>query len=129
MLELIGGLLLTSVVPGLVTNRVDSGLCRALVGIRNQIWKPTPENHDLQRALLEALRDGLETTTRRGLKSLSGAEKRQVEEWLKRQTQAINQEIVAVKRGEGSSLGGEADWAVLLRATPEELEAMGQRQI
>ena len=59
MLELIGGLLLTSVVPGLVTNRVDSGLCRALVGIRNQIWKPTLENHDLQRALLDALRDGL----------------------------------------------------------------------
>jgi len=129
MLELIGGLLLTSVVPGLVTNRVDSGLCRALVGIRNQIWKPTPENHDLQRALLEALRDGLETTTRRGLKTLSWPEKRQVEEWLKRQTQAINQEIAAVRRGEGSSLGSEGDWIVLLRATPEELEAMGQRQI
>ncbi|MGB3517256.1 MAG: tetratricopeptide repeat protein, partial [Elainellaceae cyanobacterium] len=128
MLELLSGLLLDAVVS-VLGNRTDAGVCRAVVGLWKQVRKPTPENHDLQRALLEALRDGLETTARKGLKSLARAEAQQVERWLKQQVKAINQEIQLVRRGHGSQMGGDEDWGALLRATPEELAGMGQRQV
>ncbi len=129
MLEVISELLLQSVVPRLVANRLDVGIHHALVGLRNQIWKPTPENHNLQGTLLRALRDGVETTTRRGLKSLSELDQQRVEQWLNRQTQTINREIDALQWGKRPSLETTEAWGMLLRATPEELDAMGQRQI
>lgn len=129
MLELVGILMWQTVLPGLVTNRMDAGVCRALVGIRKKLWKPSPENHDLQKALLEALRNGIETAARRGLKSLEKNKKSQVEYWLKQQLHLITQEITSVKQGKGSKIGLDEDWGLLLRATPDELQAMSQRQV
>ena len=136
MLELLGGLiwgmvtskLADSALSGIVGNRVDAGACRLFTGIRERVLKPTPENHDLQRAMLEALRDGVETVSRKALKPLSGNDKRQVEDWLKQQIKRINQEIQAVQRGEGVT-GTTENWSILLRATSAEMEGLGLRQV
>lgn len=125
---LFGGNVAGSVISGVLGNRSDEFLSRLFGTLRDCTFKATPKNHDLQKALLAALRDGIQTTTTQQLKILSISERKQVQEWLKQVVKDINLLIDDVESG---SLHWDIskDWGILLKATPAELKRLKKEQV
>ncbi|MEH2114451.1 tetratricopeptide repeat protein [Nostoc sp.] len=125
---LFGGNVAGTMVSGVLGNRADEYLCRLFGTLRDCTFKATPKNHDLQKALLTALRDGIQTTTTKQLKILSSSERRQVQEWLKQVVKDINLLIDDVDSG-NLQWNISKDWGILLKATPAELKRLKKEQV
>ncbi|MDZ7956474.1 MAG: tetratricopeptide repeat protein [Aulosira sp. DedQUE10] len=125
---LFGGNVAGSVVSGVLGNRADELLCSLFGTLRDRTFKATPKNHDLQKALLTALRDGIQTTTTQQLKFLSISERKQVQEWLKQLVKDIN---LLINDIDSANLHWDSskDWGILLKATPAELERLKKEQV
>ena len=130
ILELVSGLVWGMAVPGILGNAAHDVSCKVFAKLRDRTFKPTPDNHDLQKSLLAALRDGIETTTHKQLKSLSLSreERRQIGTWLKQQIKTLNQLIQEVEQGQWY-WDSKQDWSKLLRATPQDLADLSQREV
>ncbi len=113
---------------GILGNTAHTQTCKIFGSLRDRLHHPTPENHDLQVALLAALRDGIETTAQKYLKTLPKPEQQQVKTWLQQEVSNLNQLIKEVKAGRWP-WASVSDWGVLLKATPSELANMQRRQV
>lgn len=117
-----------TVAGGILGNLAHEQVCKIFGSLRDRLHHPTPENHDLQVALLAALRDGIETTAQKYLKTLPKPEQQQVKTWLQQEVSNLNQLIKEVKAGRWP-WASVSDWVVLLKATPSELANMQRRQV
>ncbi len=87
----------------------------------------SPENHDLQKALLEALLKGIAATTDANVKKIPPSEQKQVRAWLKQRMDDINWRI---RNPDQTKLawGSNSSWSKLLSATPEQLSGLSQKE-
>jgi hypothetical protein len=80
-------------------NFAYDGICQAFCNTRNQFFKPTPQNHDLQKAFLQALRDGIRTTAQRHRGKIPRSEAARVKQWYRSVNQTLVQLAQEVSQG------------------------------
>jgi hypothetical protein len=87
----------------------------------------SPENHDLQKALLEALLKGIAATTDANVKKIPPSEQKQVRAWLKQRMDDLNW---GIRNPDKTKLawGSNSSWSKLLSATPEQLSGLSQKE-
>jgi WD40 repeat protein len=87
----------------------------------------SPENHDLQKALLEALLKGIAATTDANVKKIPPSEQKQVRAWLKQRMDDLNWRIRNLDKTK-LAWGSNSSWSKLLSASPEELKSLSQKE-
>ena len=131
MLEILGGLLWgTSLFGGSFAGMALGGVVgnethRLYGKLRDRT--ASPENHDLQKALLEALLKGIAATTDANVKKIPPSEQKQVRAWLKQRMDDLNW---GIRNPDKTKLawGSNSSWSKLLSATPEQLSGLSQKE-
>jgi WD40 repeat protein len=131
VLEILGGLLWgTSLFGGSFAGMALGGVVgnethRLYGKLRDRT--ASPENHDLQKALLEALLKGIAATTDANVKKIPPSEQKQVRAWLKQRMDDLNW---GIRNPDKTKLawGSNSSWSKLLSATPEQLSGLSQKE-
>jgi len=119
VLEILGGLLGgTSLFGGSFAGMALGGVVgnethRLYGKLRNRT--ASPQNHDLQKALLESLLKGIAATTDANLKKIPPSEQKQVRAWLKQRMDNINWRIRNLDKLQHIS----PDWETLVSSSED----------
>ncbi|MFB2969866.1 hypothetical protein ACE1CD_12900 [Aerosakkonema sp. BLCC-F183] len=98
--------------------------------VRDRTLKSSPDNYDLQKALLSALLNGIVATTDSYLKAnktLPPSDKKKIEQWRKERIADIKLKIRNVETLQSPGVSEES-WSKLLSADEQELKGLSQKQ-
>jgi hypothetical protein len=84
-----GGNLANTLLGGVLSG-VAYDAAKGFYSLRERLLKPSPQSHDLQKALLQVLENGVQTATNRHLQGLSLTEQQSIEAWKKQVIQISN---------------------------------------